>query len=108
MDYRDKFISVDSVLIGLKTFKECYKENEEAFSPGLVEFACNTLDMVEDFVKKSSDVDIVKVIHGRWLPYGFGKEIMCSVCRCELGDVWEYRYCPNCGAHMDGGKDGKL
>ena len=46
--------------------------------------------------------DVVEVKHGRWMPYGFGKEIMCSVCRCELGDAWEYRYCPDCGAKMDG------
>ena len=41
------------------------------------------------------------VTHGRWMPCGFGREIMCSVCRCELNDGWEYRYCPDCGAKMD-------
>ena len=46
--------------------------------------------------------DVAEVKHGQWMPCGFGKEIMCSVCRCELGDVWEYRYCPDCGAKMDG------
>lgn len=46
--------------------------------------------------------DVVEVVHGRWLPCGFGNEIMCSVCRGELDDVWEYRHCPNCGARMDG------
>lgn len=42
------------------------------------------------------------VKHGRWLPCGFGKEIMCSVCGCELDSVWRYKYCPNCGADMRG------
>ena len=45
--------------------------------------------------------DVAPVVHGRWLPCGFGKEIMCSVCRCELDDVWKYRHCPDCGAKMD-------
>ena len=48
-------------------------------------------------------VDAVPVVHGRWMPCGFGKEIMCSVCGCELDDVWEYKHCPDCGAKMDGG-----
>lgn len=47
-------------------------------------------------------LDCKKIIkRGQWMPCGFGKEIMCSVCRCELDDVWEYRHCPNCGAKMD-------
>ena len=53
-------------------------------------------------IENAPTVDAVEVVHGSWLPCGFGKEIMCSACRCELGDLWEYRYCPNCGAKMDG------
>ena len=48
-------------------------------------------------------VDAISVVHGRWMPCGFGKEIMCSVCGCELNDIWQYRYCPDCGAKMFGG-----
>ena len=52
-------------------------------------------------VKNIPTVDAAPVVHGRWMPCGFGREIMCSVCRCELNDGWEYRYCPDCGAKMD-------
>ena len=52
-------------------------------------------------VMNAPTVDAVKVVHGRWMPCGFGKEIMCSVCGCELNDIWQYRYCPDCGAKMD-------
>ena len=45
-------------------------------------------------------IDAVPVVHGRWLRCGFGKEIMCSVCECELKDGWAYRHCPDCGAKM--------
>lgn len=58
---------------------------------------------VHTLVNSLSTVDAMEIVHGRWVPCGFGKEIMCSACRCELGDVWEYRYCPNCGAKMDVG-----
>ena len=46
--------------------------------------------------------DVAPVVHGRWEHCGFGKEVMCSVCRCELDDGWMYRHCPDCGARMDG------
>ena len=51
---------------------------------------------------KRTVVDAVPVVHGWWVPCGFGKAIKCSACGCELGDVWEYRHCPDCGAIMDG------
>lgn len=66
---------------------------------------CKTCDkgcLWRKVVGKAPAADIAPVVHGRWLPCGFGKEIMCSVCRGELDDVWEYRHCPNCGARMDG------
>ena len=53
-------------------------------------------------IDNAPTIDAVPVVRGRWLPCGFGKEIMCSVCRGELDDVWGYRHCPNCGARMDG------
>lgn len=36
------------------------------------------------------------VRHGRWLEDG-----TCSKCRCDI-PVMEDKYCPNCGAMMDG------
>ena len=59
------------------------------------------LFQVGNAVMDCQAADVVPVRHGRWLRCGFGKEIMCSVCRCELDDVWKYRRCPNCGAKMD-------
>ena len=61
----------------------------------------DALDKVETVIREFPAVDAVEVVHGRWMPCGFGREIMCSVCRCELNDGWEYRYCPDCGAKMD-------
>jgi hypothetical protein len=56
---------------------------------------------VEQAIKDAPAIEVKEIVHGRWMPCGFGKEIMCSVCRCTLGDIWEYRHCPDCGAIMD-------
>ena len=49
-------------------------------------------------------VDAVPVVHGRWTDKD-GGIATCSVCGDRWG-VWSVmKYCPNCGARMDG-KDG--
>lgn len=52
-------------------------------------------------------VDIIKQLpsaerHGHWV-YDKGDCFpKCSVCRQHNGTLYEYRYCPTCGALMDG------
>lgn len=53
-------------------------------------------------------VDAEPVRHGKWTRennYGIWK---CNVCGCKVnrsnplkGNIWNYYYCPNCGAKMD-------
>lgn len=49
--------------------------------------------------------DVAPVVHGRWIwrnkwePFEFKYE--CSI--CHDGSDLESKYCPNCGAKMDGG-----
>ena len=51
--------------------------------------------------------DVAPVVHGRWIwrnkwePFEFKYE--CSI--CHDGSDLELKYCPNCGAKMDGGAD---
>lgn len=71
-------------------------------NPGPLDIIPAVLETARKAVARIPAADVVEVKHGRWLPCGFGKEIMCSVCRGELDDTWEYRCCPNCGARMDG------
>lgn len=60
------------------------------------------------YVEKMPTVDAVPVVHGRWElvdaaePQRYG----CSKCSC-LSWYGTYRYCPNCGAKMDGDADEK-
>ena len=61
-----------------------------------------------DLVEKWEDAEPVK--HGRWRHYE--GTLTCSVCHTEIyDDIMELlgddvpRYCPNCGAKMDGGEN---
>lgn len=68
-----------------------------------------------DQIIKLLDTDVAPVRHGRWIEYGENKDgthnICCSVCDGFLKSKGhanscytrnKYRYCPNCGAKMDG------
>ena len=63
-------------------------------------------------VADAPTVDVQPVIHGRWVLLGIGGYAgpLCSVCQDKMS--WflgkATRYCPNCGAKMDGGEvDGR-
>lgn len=71
---------------------------------------------VADFISLVCDVpaaDVVPVAHGHWIRF---KEtdpetgyihMRCSVCSAYWSDpshAYHFRYCPNCGAKMDGGE----
>lgn len=69
---------------------------------------------VEFTTKHGRKVEFAKVRHGRWTfpragvnSYPFWNT-RCSVCDWETSRVGAcfYRYCPGCGAKMDGGDDG--
>ena len=55
-------------------------------------------------VANAPTVDAVEVVHGRWDKYA--RYTICSV--CDIGFCYyknetdRFRYCPNCGAKMDG------
>ena len=60
-------------------------------------------------LKRLPTVEAEPVRHGKWTRenhYGMWK---CSECGCRVrranplkGNIWNYYYCPNCGAKMDG------
>ncbi len=55
-------------------------------------------------IEKQPAVDVQKVKHGFWEE---GKvrgqfALICSKCKCNAGVTYDYDYCPNCGAKMDG------
>ena len=52
--------------------------------------------IVKHAIEAVPAADVAPVRHGRWLEDG-----TCSKCRCDI-PVMEDKYCPNCGAMMDG------
>ena len=72
----------------------------QGFNAGLVAAASE--------VKRAPTVDAVEVVHGRWERYIDEEEDVhyytCSACNYMA--IPRYKYCPNCGAKMDGDENG--
>ena len=71
-------------------------------------------EMFDSIVDVQPTVDAVPVVHGEWrdkMLDNFRKyEVVCSVCGARYignydayDEPWDFNYCPNCGAKMDGG-----
>lgn len=50
-------------------------------------------------------VDAEPVRHGKWIPWKYHDGFRCEICKEPVYN--KYKYCPNCGAKMDGGENGK-
>lgn len=67
---------------------------------------------IKAMLESLTAVDAVPVVHGRWVPDTWrGNDIMsggsmatCSECGKGWLDTRRMRFCPNCGAKMDGGE----
>lgn len=63
---------------------------------------------IQSFVEGMPLADVAPVVYGKWVPSeGNPGFLVCSVCGdCYVYDEWvdgrKWRYCPNCGAKMDG------
>lgn len=68
-------------------------------------------------IRKLPAADVAPVVHGRWVDdepnlthgcYRHSAHYQCSVCGRRTGKTQtrSYRYCPKCGARMDGEADG--
>ena len=56
--------------------------------------------IVKAAVEAAPVVDVVEVVHGEWKKRKNWRLYVCSACSHESDEP--YRYCPNCGAKMDG------
>lgn len=83
-------------------------KNMEATSPNKV-YQNAMEDMIYYFIPKIIDeipsANVALVRHGHWIECNYGLTFECSECKYPT----EYNltdYCPNCGARMDGDKNG--
>jgi len=67
---------------------------------------CPTRDEVVSFLRKQKTIDAVPVVRGEWIERALRPT--CSLCGFSgsLIDapISPFKYCPNCGAKMDGDK----
>ena len=58
---------------------------------------------VRRIVVDAPAVDAVPVVHGRWLNNGIHGSVLCRCSECHYdAAAYSFRYCPMCGAKMDG------
>lgn len=66
----------------------------------------------EEYIKvkimKQHAVDAAPVVHARWVHHegGFNDHFECTACGEAIVLTGKWRFCPNCGAKMDGDADG--
>lgn len=67
-----------------------------------------TMQCVERAMKAAPAADVVEVRHGEWISVESDVIFKCSICDAEISTSWDYdnedmfKYCPCCGARMDG------
>ena len=62
-----------------------------------------TYGRMKKAVEETPTIDAVPVVHGRW-EYDRPNHYKCSVCDAMWSGVVRFmKFCPNCGAKMDGG-----
>ena len=59
---------------------------------------------IKSILLGTKTADVAPVRHGRWWDVG-SLSCRCSECGCKSGS--ETRYCPHCGARMDGEREAK-
>ena len=73
--------------------------------------AFNSREDVQDFLDNIPTADVAPVKHGRWIFYPKPDYFKCFICGMTIAykhgvittnGESKYKYCPNCGARMDG------
>ena len=60
-------------------------------------------DCIARDISELPAADVAEVVHGRWIA-SHDEFCSCSICEYPVYVGWnQTKYCPNCGAKMDGG-----
>ena len=57
-------------------------------------------------IEKMPTVDAVEVVHGSWKHARYTEAPLYVCSECDKPEYKQHRYCPNCGAKMDGDGNG--
>ena len=102
-----RYIEIDSIIEQIKA-EHCERCTNHICA------LCD-IDEVLILLEEADDADVVEVKHGEWKPTNPESDVrfFCSECETEISTSWDYdvpemwRYCPCCGAKMDGERKGE-
>ena len=106
-----KYIDADKLKRDLEEYKkrldELYPRLECEDDRLVCGASASELNVVASMIDDAPTADVVEVRHGEWIINDEDYWTKCSVCEFEYFDEQEdiyntYRYCPHCGARMDG------
>lgn len=85
----------------------CYEDCDKTDSNAVCCENCGIAEVL-DIIADAPAVDVAPVVHGEWMlkHVGMGHCWECSVCHTNpcIYVTENTKFCPNCGAKMDGGK----
>lgn len=84
---------IDADKINAKLMDEYY---------GMISDESMKIYKIMQMLSNAPTADVAEVKRGKWLPYGFGLEVVkCSICGAVYEGGDSFRFCPKCGARMD-------
>lgn len=84
----------------------CQRLHEAGGCDAVEEWAKGYDDGIAEAIRIINEMpvaDVAPVVHGRWNWTGSVVWWKCSVCECEGYE--NFKFCPHCGAKMDGSED---
>ena len=97
-----RLIDADALIMAVEDFPNCYNGWSDTYDKAFIIGA----------IEEAPTIDAVSVVHGEWKPFDltWGRSLYaCSVCGeveylpCDAFNGKPlFKYCPNCGAKMDG------
>ena len=100
-----RLIDADALMETLKIMRDMNKaELDDSIETSLIvigiqEAYCSAIEAVQD----APTIEAESVVHGKWITKLIGERPYCSACyKTHDCFQWTPRYCPNCGAKMDG------
>ena len=78
-------------------FEKC-NDNNPQWTPG----------RVKTLISRQPAADVAPVVHGRWKQAIYTEAPLYICSECYKPEYKQHKYCPNCGARMDGDWNGNL
>ena len=111
---KSRYIDADALLESVKSKRLIFEE-----STPIEEAIAEQVSVFEEAIEEAPTADVVEVRHGAWMSaYEYALKIGCTDERrleeakadkrwkfcpfCEQQVKWDFNYCPECGAKMDG------